>query len=130
MVDATAEQRDPASMVVMLAVALTLPYTKVNKRDDETFKQEKWRAHTHNDVVGAAVAHVPAYIPRHNPPTHMPPRLKVSKTCDMTPSQNIQFTRTATAPGLRAGTSFWTRHSLKKLRFDILSDVTLLGHHF
>jgi hypothetical protein len=98
MVDATAEKRDPASMVVMLAVALTLPYTKVSKRDDETFKKEKWRAHTHTDVVIGSAAHIPVYTT---------PQPTNPHTSTLKGNENMRFDAVTEHPIFPDGHSAW-----------------------
>jgi hypothetical protein len=59
--NATSAERDPSKMAVMLAVALTLPYTEISSRDDDVFVKEKWRAHTNTDVLQSATSSIPLF---------------------------------------------------------------------
>jgi hypothetical protein len=57
--DALAAARDPLFEAVLLAVERTIPFTLYSKNDDLLFKDEKWRAHTIQDVLNAKTDVVP-----------------------------------------------------------------------
>ena len=76
----TGADADPETLVVKIAVERTLPFTSVSRVDDEIFKQETWRAHTHVDVINGTVDAVPVFVP----PVPAKPHAKLSSLVENT----------------------------------------------
>ena len=92
--------RPPEEMAVKIAVARTLPFTAISKRDDDLFLSEDWRRHTHGDVVTAAADAVPTFVP----PIPSMPHHKLARG-----TENARFDQVTDQPLYPDGHPAWFR---------------------
>lgn len=92
--------RPPENMAVKIALARTMPFAAISKRDDELFASEGWRRHTSTDVITSETDAVPSFVPPVSTMSHH----KLSSTVE-----NARFEQVTDMPLFPDGHPAWFR---------------------